>query len=262
MSNVAQSRDISDPKTVRDFADIVQSPERLKLLLLLTVADIRAVGPGVWNGWKGQLLRTLYQETEPLLSGGHTQIPRSTIVQEAQDALRAALSDWPAADVDHFIGRHYTDYWSTHRAEAPDRTRAPAAQSGSRRPHARSGSRNGRLHGRDRTDGLRAQPPATAVAVRGRLRRPTTPTLRARTSRRRATASHSTRSCWRANSSTTRMKLRRAKRIEDTIERLLRGDTWVEQLLEKRRPIATRAPKPSRSRPRSTSTTRCRMRTR
>ena len=59
MSNIAQSRDLSDPKTIRDFADIVQSPERLKLLLILTCADIRAVGPGTWNGWKGQLLRTL-----------------------------------------------------------------------------------------------------------------------------------------------------------------------------------------------------------
>ena len=55
MSQVAFSRDIGDPKTVRDFANIVQSPERLKLLLVLTVADIRAVGPGIWNGWKGQL---------------------------------------------------------------------------------------------------------------------------------------------------------------------------------------------------------------
>ncbi|MEQ1710352.1 MAG: [protein-PII] uridylyltransferase, partial [Hyphomicrobium sp.] len=72
MSNIAQSRDISDSKTIRDFADVVQSPERLKLLLLLTAADIRAVGPGVWNGWKGQLLRTLYHETEPLVAGGHT----------------------------------------------------------------------------------------------------------------------------------------------------------------------------------------------
>ncbi len=77
MSNIAQSRDISDPKTIRDFADIVQSPERLKLLLLLTVADIRAVGPGTWNGWKGQLLRTLYYETEPLVAGGHTEKRRN-----------------------------------------------------------------------------------------------------------------------------------------------------------------------------------------
>ncbi len=111
MSNVAQSRDITDPKTVRDFADIVQSPERLKLLLILTVADIRAVGPGVWNGWKGQLLRTLYAETEPVVSGGHTQSLRRQRVAEAQDALRAALADWPAQDVSKFIDRQYPDYW-------------------------------------------------------------------------------------------------------------------------------------------------------
>ena len=111
MSNVAQSRDITDPKTVRDFADIVQSPERLKLLLILTVADIRAVGPGVWNGWKGQLLRTLYAETEPLVSGGHTQGVRQQRVAEAQDGLRAELRDWPKADVEKFIERQYPDYW-------------------------------------------------------------------------------------------------------------------------------------------------------
>ncbi|MEQ1576587.1 MAG: [protein-PII] uridylyltransferase [Hyphomicrobium sp.] len=111
MSNVAQSRDITDPKTVRDFADIVQSPERLKLLLILTVADIRAVGPGVWNGWKGQLLRTLYAETEPLVSGGHTQSERRQRLVEAHEALRAVLSDWPAEDISQFIARQYPDYW-------------------------------------------------------------------------------------------------------------------------------------------------------
>ena len=78
MSTIAFSRDIADPETIRDFADIVQSPERLKLLLVLTVADIRAVGPGVWNGWKGQLLRGLYYETEPVVAGGHTQVKRAT----------------------------------------------------------------------------------------------------------------------------------------------------------------------------------------
>ena len=64
MSDTAQKRDISDPKTVRDFVGQVQTPEMLRLLLVLTVADIRAVGPGVWNGWKGQLLRELYYEAE------------------------------------------------------------------------------------------------------------------------------------------------------------------------------------------------------
>ncbi|MBS0331671.1 MAG: [protein-PII] uridylyltransferase [Proteobacteria bacterium] len=70
MSDYAQKRDISDPRTVTDFARIVQSPERLRLLLILTVADIRAVGPGVWNGWKGQLLRELYGATEAVFRGG------------------------------------------------------------------------------------------------------------------------------------------------------------------------------------------------
>jgi [protein-PII] uridylyltransferase len=70
MSDTAQKRDISDPRTVSDFAAIVQSPERLRLLLVLTVADIRAVGPGVWNGWKGQLLRELYSATEAVFRGG------------------------------------------------------------------------------------------------------------------------------------------------------------------------------------------------
>ena len=111
MSNVAHTRDISDPETVRAFAAVVQSPERLKLLLLLTCADIRAVGPGVWNGWKGQLLRTLYQETEPIVAGGHTQSRRIEMITEAQTALRAALTSWPPDDVEHFISRHYQNYW-------------------------------------------------------------------------------------------------------------------------------------------------------
>jgi [protein-PII] uridylyltransferase len=70
MSDYAQKRDISDPRTVGDFAKIVVTPERLRLLLVLTTADIRAVGPGVWNGWKGQLMRELYMATEALFRGG------------------------------------------------------------------------------------------------------------------------------------------------------------------------------------------------
>src|SRR6476660_9653534 len=60
MSTVAQSRDLSDRKTIENFAAVVQSVEQMKLLTILTTADIRGVGPGVWNGWKAQLLRSLY----------------------------------------------------------------------------------------------------------------------------------------------------------------------------------------------------------
>lgn len=111
MSTTAQSRDLGDPKTIRQFADIVQSPERLKLLLLLTVADIRAVGPGTWNGWKGQLLRSLYYETEPLLAGGHTDLKHADRIAEAQDGLRKALTSWKPDEVERFIARPYPDYW-------------------------------------------------------------------------------------------------------------------------------------------------------
>ena len=78
-------RDLNDFKTILDFAAIVQSPERLKLLLILTVADIRAVGPGVWNGWKGQLLRTLYSETEPVLDRRpHRGLPQGPRARRAE----------------------------------------------------------------------------------------------------------------------------------------------------------------------------------
>jgi [protein-PII] uridylyltransferase len=111
MSTVAQSRDLSDRKTVENFAAVVQSLERLKLLTILTTADIRAVGPGVWNGWKAQLLRTLYYETEPVLTGGFSEVNRAQRVAEAQAEFRAALPDWPEAVREAYIARHYPAYW-------------------------------------------------------------------------------------------------------------------------------------------------------
>jgi [protein-PII] uridylyltransferase len=111
MSSVAQSRDLTDRRTIENFADVVQSVERLKLLTILTTADIRGVGPGVWNGWKAQLLRTLYYETEPALTGGFSEVNRSQRVEEAQRELREALTDWSAADLDRYIARLYQAYW-------------------------------------------------------------------------------------------------------------------------------------------------------
>ncbi len=111
MSIIAQSRDLSDRKTIDDFAQVVQSLERLKMLLVLTVADIKAVGPGVWNGWKGQLLRTLYWETEIALAGGHSNLKRAQRVTQSQEELRLELADWPRGDVDAYLGRHYPPYW-------------------------------------------------------------------------------------------------------------------------------------------------------
>jgi [protein-PII] uridylyltransferase len=111
MSTIAQSRDLSDPKTIESFARVVQTMERLKLLLVLTIADIKAVGPGVWTGWKGELLRTLYYETEVVLSGGVSEIARMDRVRQAQAELRDALPDWPADVFESYAHRHAPAYW-------------------------------------------------------------------------------------------------------------------------------------------------------
>ncbi|MDK4731672.1 [protein-PII] uridylyltransferase [Rhizobium sp. CNPSo 3490] len=110
MSMVAQTRDLTDRKTIIDFADRVQSLDRLKMLLILTICDIRAVGPGVWNGWKGQLLRTLYYETELLLAGGFSEVSRKERAHAAAEALRGALSDWSQKDRNTYTKLHYQPY--------------------------------------------------------------------------------------------------------------------------------------------------------
>ena len=81
------------------------------MLLILTTADISAVGPGVWNGWKAQLLRTLYYETEPVLTGGFSEVNRTRRVEMAQAEFRAAMKDWDPADLDRYVARHYPPYW-------------------------------------------------------------------------------------------------------------------------------------------------------
>jgi len=111
MSTTAQSRDLSDPKTIESFARVVQTMERLKLLLILTIADIKAVGPGVWTGWKGELLRSLYYETEVVLSGGVSEVARMDRVRRAQAELREALPDWPADVTESYAHRHSPAYW-------------------------------------------------------------------------------------------------------------------------------------------------------
>jgi [protein-PII] uridylyltransferase len=111
MSSVAQSRDLSDRKTIENFAAVVQSAERLKLLTILTTADIKAVGPGVWNGWKAQLIRTLYYETEPVLTGGFSEVNRAQRVAMAQAEFRDALKDWPQDALDAYIAKLYPAYW-------------------------------------------------------------------------------------------------------------------------------------------------------
>lgn len=111
MSTVAQSRDLSDRKTIENFAAVVQSVEQMKLLTILTTADIRGVGPGVWNGWKAQLLRSLYYETEPVLTGGFSEVDRGKRLVAAHAEFRMAFAEWPPDELDAYIARHYPAYW-------------------------------------------------------------------------------------------------------------------------------------------------------
>ncbi|MBM3547061.1 MAG: [protein-PII] uridylyltransferase [Alphaproteobacteria bacterium] len=111
MSNTAFKRDINDPKTISDFAQLVQSPERLRLLLCLTVADIRAVGPNIWNNWKAALLRELYWRTEEVLLGTSAEAGKAERVRSAQAALRDRLPDWTDAAFSEHLDKGYADYW-------------------------------------------------------------------------------------------------------------------------------------------------------
>jgi [protein-PII] uridylyltransferase len=117
MSDAAQKRDVSDPKTVQNFVHVVQTPERLRMLLILTAADIRAVGPGVWNGWKSQLLRELYFEAETLMSGGDSSPARSTRIEDAKRALEEKLANFPETARRRALARHYDSYWLAFDAE-------------------------------------------------------------------------------------------------------------------------------------------------
>ena len=96
---------------MRDFAKAVETRKRLDLLTVLTVCDIRGVGPGTWNNWKAMLLRQLYNLTCEALEGGLETFNRERAVEESRGALRLRLADWSAADLEHEIGRHYDPYW-------------------------------------------------------------------------------------------------------------------------------------------------------
>lgn len=230
MSNTAQSRDLSDPKTIRAFADTVQSIERLKLLTLLTVADTRAVGPNTWNGWKGQLLRTLYYETEQRLSGGHGHGAQSDRVTAAQNDFRAALAGANDVDAEAFIARAYPDYWL--------------------KTDTRKQVEHARLLAATETSGLRlateVKPDSFTAVTEFTVLAPNHPRLLAMFAGACAAAGANIVG---AHISTTRDgmaidtfllqrafehdddEIRRGKRISDMIEKLLKGESWPQRIL-------------------------------
>jgi [protein-PII] uridylyltransferase len=102
MSRTAFKRDLTDSKTIEDFVAAVQSPERLRLLYLLTIADIRAVGPNVWNNWKGSLLRELYYAAEDKM-GASDRKDRVSELALLREELTKLLPKWPTKSIDHYF---------------------------------------------------------------------------------------------------------------------------------------------------------------
>ena len=170
MSMTAQTRDLNDRKTIQDFADVVQSVERLKLLLILTVCDIRGVGPGVWNGWKGQLLRTLYYETELLLTGGFSEVSRAKRAEIARGQLARCARRLVAG------GRAPLCRAALRQLSADRRSGGPAPpcrlHPRDRQGRAQAGDdgEDARIRGGDGDHHPVARPSAPALGDRGRLR--------------------------------------------------------------------------------------------
>jgi [protein-PII] uridylyltransferase len=121
MSATAFKRDLDDPQTIIQFCEAVQSPERLKLLLVLTCADIRAVGPNVWNNWKATLLRELYTRADQRMHGGHAAVGIDVRVTAARETLAARLTDWPEGPLESFLSAGPPAFWLTFDAEIQER---------------------------------------------------------------------------------------------------------------------------------------------
>jgi len=117
MSMTAQKRDLNDMKTIEDFAKLVETPERLRLLFVLTVCDMRATGPNVWTAWKAALLRELYLATEERLSGTTVSAGREARVAGAKGRVRALLADWDDESFAAYAQRNYPVYWLSFDAE-------------------------------------------------------------------------------------------------------------------------------------------------
>ncbi len=120
MSATAFKRDLADPQTIADFVGRVKSLERLRLLLILTVVDIRAVGPGVWNGWKRQLLRTLFDSAEEMLRLGHKQKGRRERVHAITEALAERLG-WDDSRFARLTWRLPDSYWLSEPIDVLER---------------------------------------------------------------------------------------------------------------------------------------------
>ncbi len=111
LSDIAQTRDLHDTKTVDHIVNIIQNPERLKLLLILSVADMKAVGPGIFTGWKGQLLRTLYYQAETIMAGDQSKQTLNEQIKDSKSKLAKHLTNWNSSELNTYLESHKPPYW-------------------------------------------------------------------------------------------------------------------------------------------------------
>ncbi|MGE3315026.1 MAG: [protein-PII] uridylyltransferase [Planctomycetaceae bacterium] len=99
MAHLAFRRDFTHPGTIMEFGRLVGSAERLRMLYVLTAADLTAVGPGVWTDWKSELLTDLFDRTMLLLSGKHYAFQEEERLRKIREAVRSSMEslDWASA---------------------------------------------------------------------------------------------------------------------------------------------------------------------
>ncbi len=119
MSTTAQRKDLSDPQVIHDFAQIVGDETRLDYLYVLTVADINATNPTLWNSWRASLLRQLYTETKRALRRGlENPVDREEQIRQTQSAALDILvrGGTDPDDVEQLWAQLGDDYFLRHTA--------------------------------------------------------------------------------------------------------------------------------------------------
>ena len=115
MSKTAFRYELGDPKVIKNFAKQVRSIDKLKSLLALTVADIRGVGPDVWNDWKGALIKELYIKTYDLLKPPQEISKITEPLKSSKELLIRYLNNKGVNDLDikTYCSKFYNNYWGT-----------------------------------------------------------------------------------------------------------------------------------------------------
>lgn len=246
MSRFAFKRDSEDPKTISDFVSIVQSPERLKLLLVLTVTDIRAVGPNVWNGWKGQLLRELYLEAGAAMATGDPQGRRAQRIGRAKEKLSDALQrlpegPWPADAVEAYLARHDPRYWLGFSTEEHLRHAEIVRQADAERTPLAVDFRIDEFRARTEILLYAADHPGLFMKVAGALALSGVSIVDAHIFTTADGMALDTLGFQDAGARTAVTDAARFKRIRENIVKALQGEIWLEKALAGRRSLPKRA---------------------